>query len=502
MQRRTSKKLAPLAELPIHLAGHSRGGSLVTEIAKNLGRRGVIVDQVTYLDPVPVGFEILGQDFGDPPLRSWDNVVYYDDYWRTDGESNFDPDGQAAEGAFNSRLDVVQENSTISAHNAVTAYYVGTIDFEKSDGGDHPINDGWYGGENPDRNETGWAFSRLASTAGRAGSGLGPLGRGSAARRETGQSGLQWPGAVEVKPKGGTEFVSGQRFTVTLRGGDRDGQANVAFFLDDDRNPYNGAGTLIGTAKMNGAVADRNFGVTAAIDPGRYALAAQMTDADGQTRWFYGKSVTIEEGPTIGVIEDRTLKINGSGGNDTISVGRATSDLIFATLNGFTANFPRADFDLIEILCGAGDDVLTGDATMPKPIYAFGDDGNDNLTGSGGNDTISGGAGKNVLDGSAGEDRLNGSGGRDALFGGEADDRLYGNGGDDSLDGGGGVDRLFGGPGNDILIGGGSNDKLYAEAGDDTLYGKAGGDILDGGDGNDSAENDDADDRVSIEVLL
>jgi hypothetical protein len=60
----------PLAELPLHLIGHSRGASVVSEISRELGKRGVWVDHLTFLDPVPVA------SYGDAAVQVWENILY------------------------------------------------------------------------------------------------------------------------------------------------------------------------------------------------------------------------------------------------------------------------------------------------------------------------------------------------------------------------------------------------------------------------------------------
>ena len=89
--------MIPLAELPIHLIGHSRGGSLVYALAGLLGEKGVWVDQVTTLDPHPL---IIPGDLGNPdcgggPYDSiplvYENILFADNYYQANGNSIFDP---------------------------------------------------------------------------------------------------------------------------------------------------------------------------------------------------------------------------------------------------------------------------------------------------------------------------------------------------------------------------------------------------------------------------
>src|SRR3954466_4003628 len=90
----------PLVSMPIHLIGHSRGASLVVALSQDLGKRGIWVDHLTSLDPRPIDIDLpFGLSHSDAKMRTYDNVVFADNYWRTDGDdSNFDPDGMPVGG--------------------------------------------------------------------------------------------------------------------------------------------------------------------------------------------------------------------------------------------------------------------------------------------------------------------------------------------------------------------------------------------------------------------
>ena len=104
----------------------------------------------------------------------------------------------------------------------------------------------------------------------------------------------------------------------------------------------------------------------------------------------------------------------------------------------------------LEILLGDGDDTFTseagqergGDITILGEVSAFGDSGDDTLTGGPGFDFLGGGSGSDVIAG---------RGSFDFIQGGEDDDELEGNGSSDFIDAEGGNDDVLGGAGEDFI---------------------------------------------------
>lgn len=137
------------------------------------------------------------------------------------------------------------------------------------------------------------------------------------------------------------------------------------------------------------------------------------------------------------------------------------------------------------VIGGAGDDVLTGDAVSNVLNGGIGNDtvyggiGADTINGASGDDSLLGDAGTDRLDGSGGNDTLLGGGGVDTLNGGSGADWLFGGDSADSLDGGTGGDRLFGGFGRDTLTGGTGVDTFVFASSSEVGLGAASDRILD-----------------------
>jgi hypothetical protein len=293
MQRHGSMRA--LAELPIHLIGHSRGASMVSAISRNLGARGIWVDQNTYLDPHPVDGinDMAGVNFGDQPMVVYDNVLFADNYWRSDGDvNNLDPDGESVPGAYNLDLNnIVQTNYVGSAHMAVTAYYHGTIDPSADTNGDHPVIGAWYGDspQMPARDQTGFAFSRIGHLQRPADGVTSNLG-GEASRVAAGQVGRQWGNLANMRVLQGSPLTLGDRATLRFVRQDRDGGDTLTVFLDTDSNPYNGTVKTLRRMSMDkasSATAARLSISTSGLSAGTYYVGAQIADANGHLRFSY-----------------------------------------------------------------------------------------------------------------------------------------------------------------------------------------------------------------------
>ena len=186
------------------------------------------------------------------------------------------------------------------------------------------------------------------------------------------------------------------------------------------------------------------------------------------------------------------LLIIGDGSDNVVQVHQSADQILVDGGADGSFSFSSSAVRRVRFLGRAGDDQFTNHTSIPT--VAYGNQGNDKLTGGSGADRLYGGPGDDCLLGNAGDDELHGDSGDDLLVGGDGNDSAYGWFGDDTLLGDAGNDYLSGYLGNDVLRGGSGNDELhghegndllFGDEGDDDLFGWTGDDLLSGGDGND-----------------
>ncbi len=299
-----------LLSAPIHLIGHSRGGSLVGAIAEQLGSEGIWVDQVTFLDPHPTENGTAEDDWGEGDtdenlLAVPGNVLFADNYYRDQDSS--EPNGEPVSGALNVHLDGNWFNGDAiggysgysDTHADVHLWYHGTIDTEGGfDDDDASVSEenaaSWYvlnayDGPSPgERNETGFAYS-LIRRGDRPTSGLWEVLGGTTERTFTNDGEWANIGYLELDSysvaQGGTIDIDYYYDTP-----DAD-ETTITFYLDNDRNPYNSyvcnLGDEIATLVSN-AVTDGGYtgGIPASLKSGTYYAYAAIT-YNGHTRYFY-----------------------------------------------------------------------------------------------------------------------------------------------------------------------------------------------------------------------
>ena len=124
----------PVAMLPFHLLGYRRGAGLVSELARELGERGIWVAYVTTFDPHLIdGIRepwLFHMDFGDAPMTDWSNVAFWDNYCRSEGNRGlFDGTGEPIAQTLNVKLDesVLSNGGYDLEHSDTHRWYYGTI---------------------------------------------------------------------------------------------------------------------------------------------------------------------------------------------------------------------------------------------------------------------------------------------------------------------------------------------------------------------------------------
>jgi Ca2+-binding RTX toxin-like protein len=147
------------------------------------------------------------------------------------------------------------------------------------------------------------------------------------------------------------------------------------------------------------------------------------------------------------------LLVTGDDADNNITVSRDLGGHLFVNGDAIDGDPTVANTDLIRVIGGDGDDIVTLNETNgPLPAAELsGGDGNDTLTGGSGNDRLLGQDGNDTLSGGAGNDTLSGGAGNDFIAGGAGNDTLLGGSGNDFLDGDQGTDIGILGAGDDVF---------------------------------------------------
>ena len=308
-----------LAELPMHLIGHSRGGSLVCELTKLLGQSGVWIDHLTTLDPHPLnndGFNDFPYFQVDAPARTYESVLFHDNYFQ---ELNFIAYGEPVAGAYIRQLTTLSGGygGLTASHSDVHLWYHGTLDFRvPADDSEATITaaerQAWWTVFEQSGANAGFRYSligRGSRTANVQPDGPGTsrindgynqkwdLGGGTNANRTAlGANNGNWATLLRLQLLTTNLVAYGDTNIIEFhyqwaRGTNQ--QATVSIYLDDDLNPYNGNESWVRDFTVTGTTAAqvlRRSGrmvleATNAV-PGDHTLFAKVT-ANSRSRYLY-----------------------------------------------------------------------------------------------------------------------------------------------------------------------------------------------------------------------
>ncbi len=331
----------PLAELPIHLIGHSRGGSVVIEISRLLGAKGVWVDHITLLDPHPVSFP-----YGDADIVVYENVLFADNYWQNNPDFAC-PDGESVSGAYNRSLTDLG-NGYDCNHSDVHLWYHGTIDWRvpTTDTQENLTSNerqSWWAADESAGATAGFYYNLFGggdrlSTNRPAGANAPRIRNGHNQRWDFGAGSTNnrtalpsnngdWPNVIKFNLVGTNQMAHGQSNAVNLYAQwvqPATSNATIRIWLDDDFNPYNGNAKVVRQVNVSGNNSSQiSFATNLAINvnatnatPGIHTVCAEITGG-GRTRFLYAPErltvVSSFQPPRLGIVSHLPPRINVMG---------------------------------------------------------------------------------------------------------------------------------------------------------------------------------------------